>query len=274
MGFSDNPSILGVYCPQLDSLSDIQDLLNLLQLPLLDKAPACFDSGHFVVKVDVEGVALYFTGPRAPNPIRVDFIAGASAHRRHFGGGKGQLIAKAVGIKGHFRPQITDLTAGLGADAFVLATLGCSVTCVERVPVIFQLLQDGLKRANDLGDMGLKEIMARMTCYHQDSMDYINQLETPAEVVYLDPMFPERGKAAQVKKAMVAFQSIVGKDRDAGQLLVAALNKAKYRVVVKRPRKALTIAQQYPELALPEPGLVLSGKSSRFDIYPLAKLPS
>lgn len=53
--------------------------------------------------------------------VRVDFIEGALAHRRQFGGGSGQMIAKAVGIQPGVRPHGVDATAGLGRDAFVLA---------------------------------------------------------------------------------------------------------------------------------------------------------
>ena len=36
--------------------------------------------------------------------IFVDFVSGAMAHRRKFGGGRGEAVAKAVGIKGDYLP--------------------------------------------------------------------------------------------------------------------------------------------------------------------------
>ena len=57
--------------------------------------------------------------------VFVDFVAGAMAHRRKFGGGRGEAVAKAVGIKGTELPSVIDATAGLGRDAFVLASIGC-----------------------------------------------------------------------------------------------------------------------------------------------------
>ncbi len=39
------------------------------------------------------------------------------AHRRKFGGGRGEAVAKAVGIKGDYLPDVVDATAGLGRDA-------------------------------------------------------------------------------------------------------------------------------------------------------------
>ncbi|HAS63559.1 MAG TPA: 16S rRNA methyltransferase, partial [Vibrio sp.] len=66
--------------------------------------------------------------------IYVDLVAGAVAHRRKFGGGKGQAIAKAAGLNKGATPTVLDGTAGLGRDAFVLASLGCKVQMVERHP--------------------------------------------------------------------------------------------------------------------------------------------
>ncbi|RTG18343.1 16S rRNA (guanine(1516)-N(2))-methyltransferase, partial [Serratia marcescens] len=38
--------------------------------------------------------------------IYVDFVSGAMAHRRRFGGGRGEAVAKAVGIKGSYLPDV------------------------------------------------------------------------------------------------------------------------------------------------------------------------
>lgn len=75
--------------------------------------------------------------------IFVDFVGGAMAHRRRFGGGRGEAVAKAVGIKGDYLPDVVDATAGLGRDAFVLASVGCRVRMLERNPVVAALLDDG-----------------------------------------------------------------------------------------------------------------------------------
>ena len=42
--------------------------------------------------------------------IFVDFVGGAMAHRRKFGGGRGEAVAKAVGIKGDYLPDVVDAT--------------------------------------------------------------------------------------------------------------------------------------------------------------------
>lgn len=216
-----------------------------------------------LLSVTPQGLALQATGKGAPGPVWVDFCGGALAHRRKFGGGAGQLIAKAVGIKGSCRPTILDATAGLGRDSFVLASLGCRVTLVERSSVIQLLLADGLQRA--LQDPEAAPICQQMQLVGGDAIDLLSRGGSNAQVVYLDPMFPHREKSALVKKEMRAFRQVVGDDADGGALLAAALASGCARVVVKRPRKAAPLAG-------PAPGYQLGGKSSRYDIYPLHKL--
>jgi len=197
--------------------------------------------------------------------LEVDFVSGALAHRRKYGGGKSQLIAKAVGIKAKVFPSILDLTAGLGKDAFVLATLGCQVTLLERNPVVFQALHDGLSRALEharKNDPDLLLILQRMTLLNQDSLEFLSHPENIRhQVIYLDPMFPERKKSAAVKKDMVLLQTIVGEDSDSALLFQKALAADVHRVVVKRPKLAEPLCNS-------KPSLVFQGQSSRFDVYP------
>ncbi|MDE9493841.1 16S rRNA (guanine(1516)-N(2))-methyltransferase RsmJ [Xenorhabdus bovienii] len=192
--------------------------------------------------------------------IYVDFVAGTMAHRRRFGGGRGEAVAKAVGIKKGYLPTVVDATAGLGRDAFVLASIGCQVRILERHPVVAALLDDGLQRGYQNEEIGswLKE---RMTLIHTSSITALTDITPPPDVVYLDPMYPHRQKSALVKKEMRVFQSLVGADEDADGLLEPARALAKRRVVVKRP--------DYAEpLAGVKASATITTKNHRFDIYP------
>ena len=223
-----------------------------LKLPLAGAA-------EFALQVSVDGLQLQELGRSVPGPIRVDFIAGALAHRRQFGGGSGQMIAKAVGVQPGVRPSILDATAGLGRDAFVLACLGCQVQMIERNPVVAALLADGLRRARL--DSAVAGIVQRMPLLVGDAIELMTNWTAEApQVVHLDPMFPSRDKSALVKKEMRLFKPLVGADEDAPDLLAAALALATHRVVVKRPRKAPAVAGSAPTYSL-------DGKSSRYDIY-------
>lgn len=186
-------------------------------------------------------------------PLFINFNSAKFIHRQRFGGGRGQLIARAVGLKSKIAPHILDLTAGFGEDAYVLATLGCTVTMVERNPIVAALLRDALTRLPSPCNLNLIEA---------DSLVYLKQLSTDnyPDVIYLDPMFPESTKSALVKKEMQLLRIVVGKDPDADQLLELALSYTKKRVVVKRARLS-------PLLNAKQPDVVFTGKSSRFDVY-------
>lgn len=214
----------------------------------------------FALQLGSEGLQLQELGPGAAGPVRVDFVEGALAHRRLQGGGAGQMIAKAVGIQPGVRPVILDATAGLGRDAFVLAQLGCTVTLIERQPLVAALLADGMRRG--LADTEVATIIERMQLHRGNAIELMRAWPADAapQVIYLDPMFPHRDKSSLVKKEMRVFRPLVGADDDASELLQAALVLATHRVVVKRPRKAPCIAGTPPSYAL-------EGKSSRFDIY-------
>jgi len=195
--------------------------------------------------------------------INVNLVDGAMAHRRKFGGGRGQDIAKAIGLKHGFTPHVLDATAGLGRDAFVLASLGCHVTLMERMPVVAALLDDGLERARL--NAGVSEIAQRMQLIYASSIENM-ALTEQVDIVYLDPMYPHRDKSAAVKKEMRVFQSLVGEDLDADALLSPALALAKYRVVVKRPSYAPPLNNQTPTTSI-------NMKKNRFDVYVNKAIP-
>jgi 16S rRNA (guanine1516-N2)-methyltransferase len=263
---------LAVVCNDPDCFEQAEQFAVRLRVPLLnDQTPESIADYGFVVMFSPSAIALQQTGRKAPGPIIAEFTEGAVDHRRKFGGGKGQMIAKAVGVRAGVYPRVLDATAGMGKDSFVLATLGCELTMIERSPVVHLLLQDGLQRALEFAreqDAELLHVINRMQLLSQDSSTYLESLsaEQFPDVIYLDPMFPERQKTADVKKEMAAFHSVVGKDEDADALLPLALAHVNYRVVVKRPRKAPFLNNQTPSYQL-------EGKSSRFDIYTIKKLP-
>lgn len=190
----------------------------------------------------------------------VDFLSKKLLHRQKFGGGKNQLIAKAVGIKPREKCFVLDATAGLGEDAFVLASLGCCVLMLERAEIIFKLLQDAFLRAKKetwFGDLSFDVL-------HQDAILYLQTSEYQPDVIYLDPMFPEKNKSARSNIKMRALHELVGEDIDAEKLLSLAMACAKKRVVVKRPRLA-------PALSDVKPDIVFTGKSCRYDVYVASK---
>lgn len=203
--------------------------------------------------------------------IHIDFLAGNLAHRQKFGGGRGQSIAKAIGLKqGMAPPSVLDATAGLAKDAYVLACLGCSMTLLERSPIIAELIKDAIQRAEE--DEHFQTILENgFKLINQSSIDYLTELKTKAksetnipEVVYLDPMYPDKKKSASVKKNMQILQKLLGKDEDTQLLLDAALKIAQKRVVVKRPKGAENLTKL-------KPSYTVESKKTRYDIYIIQK---
>ena len=227
---------LGLPCGEADQLADVAAWLEL----------------------SAQGLQLTPLGKAAPGPIRVDFGSGELRHRRR--GGHNEAIGRAVGIGKRDRLRLVDGTAGLGRDSFVLADLGCEVCMFERSPVVFALLRDGLQRARAAADPWLRDTAASLSLRRGDAREGLLAGELQADVVYLDPMFPQRRKAARAKKEMWIFHQLLGPDPAPAELLDAALAAASWRVVVKRPGRA-------PALAGPPPHHAIPGKTVRFDVY-------
>ena len=190
--------------------------------------------------------------------LRVDFVGGSVGHRLRFGGGRGQDLAKAMGLRAGKTPTVIDATAGLGRDSFLLASLGAQVTMIERSPKMYALLQDGLERAaSEGGDVA--EIIERMTLLHGDAKDLLPTLD--GEAILIDPMHPPRNKSALVKRELRQVREIVGTDDDAADLVRAALDTAKQRVVLKWPAKA------DPINGVRACSHQILGKSTRYDVF-------
>lgn len=233
-----------------------QDVAQKWHLPL---ARADLNSG-LVLWLDDNGLALKTLDDAKMGAVQVDFAASSMSWRRQHGGGKNEAIAKAVGIKGSYRPAVLDATAGLGRDAFILASLGCYLTLLERSNVVSALLEDGLRRAAQDQDLG-SWLPQNMQLLSEGAVSVMTQWQgQKPDVVYLDPMFPHRKKSALVKKEMRLFQQLLGPDEDADSLLQPALQLAQKRVVVKRPAGA-------PWLDEKKPHIEMTGRANRFDVY-------
>lgn len=188
----------------------------------------------------------------------VDFVGGKVGFRLRSGEGKNQALAKAVGLNKGKMPKVIDATAGLGRDAFLLASLGVSVSLIERSPVMHQHLVEGMERAKAEGGI-YAEIMERMTLLHGNSIELIPTLQ--ADVIVVDPMHPPRGNTALVKQEMRVLREVVGADTDQEDLMKVALAHARSRVVLKWPIKA------EPMAGIRKPSHQIVGKSTRWDVF-------
>lgn len=260
---TENPISTVSLHPIAQAYADAHGIILPADLPVRSQPQA---GDHFQLVV-ADGLALQPLHMGKVNPLKVDFVAGALAHRRLYGGGVQQDVAKACGLHQVRDLHILDTTAGLGRDAFILAALGATVTMMERHSVVYALLQDGMYRAALADDHDLRAIIDRMSLIFGSAPDVYSAQAFAAQVVYIDPMFPARTKAAKVKADMQSFHALVGTDDDGSTLLAWALSAGVSRVVVKRPRLAAHLNDEVPSYKL-------SGKANRFDVYALRKLQS
>ena len=203
-----------------------------------------------------------------------------------------ELLVKATRVKGREKLRVIDATAGMGEDSLLLAAAGCEVTLFEQDPVIAALLQDTMRRA--LEDAALHEIVMRMQLVEGDSIGHLRKLgeagtgsyapeddaghACPAltasaatgndadtalkrpDVIYLDPMFPERQKSGLVKKKFQLIHYLEAPAENEEALMQAAIDARPFKIVVKRPAKG-------PYLAGLKPSYSLDGKAIRYDCY-------
>lgn len=235
-----------------------------LGLPEADEA----EPGEFshLLTLDDGGLSLHSllskSGSR-PLPTRVDFSDPTLTYRRHTSG-KQQGIAKAVGLNRHDPMHVLDATAGLGKDAFILASLGCRVSMLESSPLIFSLLQDGMLRAAQSQEPELTDIIQRMQLNHASAeiwlQDILQGKRPRPDVIYLDPMFPPRNKQAAVKRDISLLQEILPPASEPERLLDLAIACRVKRVVLKQPGSKPSGKHQRASFIVP-------GKSAYFEIF-------
>ncbi|WP_246472997.1 class I SAM-dependent methyltransferase [Pelagibacterium limicola] len=188
----------------------------------------------------------------------IDFVGGAVGYRLRQREGRGQALPKAIGLGKGAPPFIVDATAGMGRDAFLLASLGAHVTLIERNTAVHVALADAMERARKTSPE-FSEIIGRMTLLCGDSRELLVGLAP--EVVLVDPMHPPRGKSALVKKEMRVLREYVGDDPDQRELIETALNAARQRVVLKWPLRAKPLG------GLRKPSHQIIGKTTRYDVF-------
>lgn len=198
--------------------------------------------GDVVLWLDDDGLAL-----RGPAASRASPVRPLPPERRQ----GSEPLLKAVGPW----TRVVDATAGWGGDAGVLAAAGRQVLMIERDPVMALLLRDALRRWQAAGLPAAERLSLR----HGDALQLLPT--SGAEVVLLDPMYPQLRKQGRKGEGLRLARALVGEDPDQDELLASAQAAAGHRVVVKRPLGA-------PPLAGRRPSGSIDGRTTRFDLYP------
>lgn len=234
--------------------------LDLGLIPLPDPPP---EEGVLVERSPTGALQVRLLGAGAPGAVSVDFRS--TDFTRRLAEGKKGLLGRAVGLAKGDKPRVWDATAGLGRDAVRLAAMGATIVAFERDPVVRALLADGIARGCE-GDDGLGEALReRISLRAGDARALLvaGSADPSPEVIFLDPMFPERGTALAKKEAQI-LGALCGAGANAAEdaeLFRVAEALAPKRIVVKRPRHAPTIIPDH------EPAHRFEGKSVRYDLY-------
>ena len=170
-----------------------------------------------------------------------------------------EMIAKAVKTDKKGLTAV-DATAGMGEDSLLIAACGYDVTLHEQNPVVALLLKDAVRRAKKIPE--LKEIASRMHVVEGNSIELLSNRLDPVDVIYLDPMFPERQKSSLINKKLQLIQKMEAPCSEEDELFDAAIKAGPSKIIVKRPLKS-------PYLAGRKPNYSLEGKAIRYDCYAL-----
>ena len=122
-----------------------------------------------------------------------DFVNGAVGYRFRSGASRKDALARAAGFAKGNIPTVIDATAGLGRDAFLLASSARRSPCWSAPPEVHGLLRDALARAA-AESPELAAVVARMTLIQGDARDLLPGLR--ADTVIVDPMHPPRTNSA------------------------------------------------------------------------------
>lgn len=202
------------------------------------------------------GLAYVFTQGKKRKELNVNFLDSEIQQRISKKNLKSELLIKAcLMLEKHSTPlTILDATAGFGIDSFLLAASGAKVTMLERSPMMAALLEDGLERVSEYAHH------FSLSLYHQDATQFLITEDNKQlfDVIYLDPMHPERRSAA-VNESMSVLRQHVGEDPDFIDVFNLARTRAGKRVVVKWPVKADSI--------LPKPNFSYRARAIRYDCY-------
>lgn len=257
-------TIYALTCSDVSRVPAAKALAEDLSIPFIDFGIAFAAKYRFLLVLTPTHLELLDNSHVPALHLHVDFINGPLNYRRRHGGH--ELLSRAVGVKQLKKNNgaiIVDATAGLARDAFVLASLGFHVQMIELNAILVALVRDALQRAES--NISVLEVTSRMTLYHGNALKWLHEnATTQPDVIYLDPMYPQRQKSASVKKDMQILQALIEENYNIEDLLVDAIAITRNRVVVKRPRAA-------DALLGPMPSFSIENKTTRFDIYLASK---
>ena len=233
-----------------------QQLAERLAVPLRNSLEEGFDKQELFFLSWREGCLKLLDKELLKKGGLVVDIEPRSGEQRSWPAPKQGALAQALGRKTR---TVVDATTGWGQDSLHIFRMGYELLCMERSPVMAELLVDAFKRLAEQ-DWMQKLNLQPPRLLGGNAIELLAALETQPDCIYLDPMFPpKRKKSALARKSMRVLHDLLGDDQDKEQLFAAALTAAGKRVVVKSP--------DYAEPLGGKPNESFQGKLLRYDVY-------
>ena len=244
-----------LYSGQGDS-EPYQQLAQRLAVPLRDSSVAGFDQHElFFLSWRDECLKLLDKELLKKGGLVVD-IEPRHGEQRSWPAPKQGALAQALGRK---TKTVVDATTGWGQDSLHIFRMGYELICIERSPIMSELLADAFQRLAEVDWMQNLSLQPPQLI-SGNAISLLANLNTPPDCIYLDPMFPpKRKKSALAKKSMTVLRDLLGDDHDKEQLFSAAIAACGKRVVVKSP--------DYAEPLGGKPTESFQGKLLRYDVY-------
>ncbi|KAF3982252.1 MAG: class I SAM-dependent methyltransferase [Methylococcales symbiont of Hymedesmia sp. n. MRB-2018] len=245
---------LAILCQQQDGLDEAISLAKNLDVPLYQELSQSTSELYFLTWR--EGcLKLLDRELLKKGGLSVD-IEPRYGEQHSWPAPKKGALAQAIGRK---TKTIVDATTGWGQDSLHIFRMGYSLRCIERSPIMYELLKDGFKRLSNK-EWVLQLSLNTPELFFANACDVLVALEDKPECIYIDPMFPtKRKKSALAKKSMTVLRDLLGDDEDKEQLFAAAAKTATKKVIVKCPDYAESIAGK--------PDESFKSKLLRYDVY-------
>ncbi|MEF2912931.1 MAG: class I SAM-dependent methyltransferase [Succinivibrio sp.] len=192
----------------------------------------------------------------------IDILNDEILWRLRHSGRSSEPVCKAV-IGKLENPVVFDATAGLGRESLILQNSGAKVHMFERNPIIYLMLFASLHKSKSADKLTLLKNSLPVLSPYGSVLEVKQNGELPCvpDVIYYDPMFPQRKKSALVKREMRIFHELVGFDEDTVETANELLKICKHHLVVKRPSNEAPL-----ELNVKRSSFI-DGKACRFDCY-------
>lgn len=213
---------------------------------VVDAIPESKDARFFLM--DKTGLSFMAKGQELKGDFSRLLSRVTGGHLQH------EILLKAADRLGNMKA--VDATAGMGEDSFILAAGGYDVELFEHNPITAAVLSDALLRARNTPE--LKDIAKRMKLAEGDSKELLKKLSYNPDIIYLDPMFPEKKKSAETKKKLQMLHQIELPCEDEEELVKAAIEAKPKRIIIKRPPDG-------DNLAGIKPTFFITRKAVRFD---------